>query len=172
MKTFVSTVLLLGLTALAPSALAQTAKLVTEERANLYAGPSDDFPRVAVVPAKRTVQVYGCLPGREWCDVWVNGSRGWIESDNLVYWRNNRASDVRRYDSWYNFPTLTFSLGSYWDTNYRRQAWYGDRDHYDRRWRDDRRGWDRRDYWDRDRRDWRDERDRRDYDRRDRDWNR
>lgn len=170
MKTLVSSALLIGLTAMAP-AMAQNAKLVTEERTSVYAGPNDDYPRVATVPAKRTVQVYGCLPGREWCDVWVNGVRGWVESDDLVYWRNNRASDVQRYDGWYRYPTVTFSLGSYWDTNYRRQAWYGERDHYERRWRDDRRDYDRRD-WDRDRR-WRNDQDRRDYEERrerERDW--
>lgn len=122
MKAIVSSAVLMGLVALAPQALAQTAKLVTDERTSVYAGPNDDYPRVATVPAKRTVQVYGCLPGRQWCDVWVNGVRGWVESDDLVYWRNNRGSDVQRYDSWYRYPTVTFSLGSYWDTNYRRQA--------------------------------------------------
>lgn len=165
MKAIVSSAVLMGLMAVAPQALAQNAKLVTDERTSVYAGPDDDYPRVATVPAKRTVQVYGCLPGRQWCDVWVNGVRGWVESDDLVYWRNNRGSDVQRYDSWYRYPTVTFSLGSYWDTNYRRQAWYGDRDHYERRWRDDRRDWDRDDRrWRDDRRDYHDRRDRdRDY---------
>lgn len=169
MKAIVSSAILMGMVALAPQAFAQNAKLVTDERTSVYAGPDDGYPRVATVPAKRTVQVYGCLPGRQWCDVWVNGVRGWVESDDLVYWRNNRGSDVQRYDGWYRYPTVTFSLGSYWDTNYRRQAWYGDRDHYERRWRDDRRDWDR----DRDDRRWRNDQDRRDYhDRRERerDW--
>ena len=45
---------------------------------NLRAGPSPQFPIVAVIPTDAQVTLFGCVADLTWCDVeMANGDRGW-----------------------------------------------------------------------------------------------
>lgn len=138
---------------------------------NLRAGPSTQYPRVATLSPGAPLSVYGCLGGWSWCDVSFRGYRGWVAGSYIQMMERGNRVMLPAYAPRASIPVVTFNIGSYWDRNYKRESWYGDRSRYDRGpgpgrgrdWHDDRRGHDR------DRDDWRD--DRRD-DRDDRDWRR
>lgn len=131
---------------------------------NLRAGPGTDYPRVATLNPGTPLEVYGCLNGWGWCDVNWNGYRGWVAGSYVQMIDRGRRVALPSYAPRASIPVITFQIGDYWDRNYKRQAWYRDRDRYDhRRWdrRDDRRDHrrdDRRDGRRDDRRDWHDER--------------
>jgi hypothetical protein len=86
-----------------------------------------------------------------------------MSSNYLAYVRDGRRYTGERVVGYIGAPTVSFSVGNYWDNHYRGRSFYRDRDRWDRRG-----GWDRhdrRDDWrdrgSRDRRgDWEDRRDR------------
>ena len=50
----------------------------TTKTVNLRAGPSRDYELVAQVPAGVPVEVNGCVDDWTWCDVSLEGDRGWV----------------------------------------------------------------------------------------------
>ncbi|MBO3762347.1 SH3 domain-containing protein [Ciceribacter sp. L1K22] len=154
-------------------ALAQAANGYATANVNLRAGPSTNYPAVTVIPAGAGVDIYGCLNTANWCDVGFRGIRGWVSGSYLqAGYQQRRVYVAPEYYRPLGIPTVTFSVGNYWDRHYRGRDFYRNRDRWDDRgeWRqerrEERRDWreerreDRRD----DRRDWREERrdDRRD----------
>lgn len=131
MKSIILSLATIGVLAVSPAAVAQSSRVVTQERTTLFAGPDYDYPRVATVQRWQPVRIYGCLYGRDWCDVSVNGYRGWIDSDDLAYGRGGRYGYTNlRYNNGWNYPIISFSFGPYWDNHYRRQPWYAERARY------------------------------------------
>jgi uncharacterized protein YraI len=100
--------LLLPIPALAQSAL-------TTRMVNMRAGPDSAFPLVTWLQAKNQVSVVGCTVDERWCDVVFGRSRGWVYSRYLSMRPVNR------------FPTVTFSVESYWDAHYRSRPWFADK---------------------------------------------
>ncbi len=157
-------------------ALAEAAEGYATANVNMRSGPSTSYPAVTVIPNGTPVEIHGCLADLPWCDVSFYNGRGWVAGRYVqtVYQRNRVYLEPRYYRP-LGIPTITFSVGNYWDRYYRDRPFYRDRDRWDRGpdRRPDRRP-DRVDR-DRDRPDWaRPGRDRPDWDRdRDRpDWNR
>lgn len=150
-------------------AIAEAAPAFSTANVNMRSGPSTRYPAVFVVPAGSRVDIRGCLSSANWCDVSVAGYRGWISGSYLQTSYSQRRVYVEpEYYRPLGIPTVTFSVGRYWDDHYRGRSFYRERDRWSNGpdWRDDN---DRRDR-DRDR-DWRSDNDRRDRDRdRDRDW--
>lgn len=150
-------------------AIAEAAPAFSTANVNMRSGPSTRYPAVFVVPAGSRVDIRGCLSSANWCDVSVAGYRGWISGSYLQTSYSQRRVYVEpEYYRPLGIPTVTFSVGRYWDDHYRGRSFYRERDRWSNGpdWRDD---GDRRDR-DRDRnrdRDWRGDNDRRD---RDRDW--
>jgi len=160
----------LTLAAVAAPSLAQAQNAYTTDYVNLRAGPGLEYPVVFEVAQGQPLESYGCLDGYSWCDVSVNGYRGWIAGEFIQYAYNGGYEPLYVYGPRYHVPIISFSFVSYWDTHYRNYRWYSYRDnwsHYDwrsRRWDDDRwRQWanNNRHDWDRwdGRRDGRDGRD-------------
>ena len=85
---------------------------------NMRAGPDRAFPLVAWLPAGTVVRVFGCTSRPRWCDVSNGRNRGWVNAGYL--------SNIRR-----GTPTVTFSIGPYWDLHYRGRPWYADRSQWD-----------------------------------------
>lgn len=148
--------------AVALPALAEAANGYATANVNLRAGPSTGYPAVTVIPAGAGVDIYGCMSGANWCDVGFAGIRGWVSGSYLqATYQQRRVYVGPEYYRPLGIPSVTFSVGNYWDRHYRSRDFYRDRDRWDRD-----RGWDRRDEWrDNDRRD--DRRDVRRDDRRD-----
>ena len=105
----------LVLAAIAAPNLAQAQTAFTTTLVNLRAGPGFDYPVVFPVPENAPVQSYGCLNDWSWCDVSVNGYRGWMDGQYIVYAYENRRVPVYEYGPRYNLPVVTFEFGSYWD---------------------------------------------------------
>lgn len=98
-------------------AAAQSA--VTNSDVNMRAGPDRVFPVVGWLPPRTSVRVFGCTSDRRWCDVASGRNRGWVHSRYL--------SNVSRGRT----PTITFSVGPYWDLHYRGRPWYSSRSQWD-----------------------------------------
>lgn len=181
--------------AVAAPSLAQAQNAYTTEYVNLRAGPGLEYPIVFAVQPGQPIDSNGCLSDWSWCDVSVDGYRGWMAGEFISYAYGGSYVPLYTYGPRYGVPIISFNFVTYWDRWYRDRPWYHDRDywaHYDwrgRRWDDDRwRRWadDHRHDYDRDHRwgwngrdndhrggwDNRRDGDRHDGDRRDGNWNR
>jgi len=137
----------LAVSAGALPAVAEAAAAFSTANVNMRSGPSTRYPAVIVVPAGSRVDIRGCMSSANWCDVAFAGYRGWVSGSYLqTTYSQRRVSVGPQYYRPLGIPTVTFSIGRYWDDHYRGRPFYRDRD----RWRDgdDRRDADR----DRDRR--------------------
>jgi uncharacterized protein YraI len=108
LQWLVALLLLLPIPALAQSAL-------TNGLVNMRAGPDAACPLVTWFPARTQVFVVGFTVDERWCDVVSGRSRGWVYSRYLAMRPVNR------------FPTVTFSVESYWDAHYRSRRWFADK---------------------------------------------
>jgi uncharacterized protein YraI len=112
------------------AALAQT-EAYTSTPVYLYAGPAQDYPIVAQLPAGQPVTVYGCVSGYTWCDVAIPQARGWVYGGDLTYPYQGSDVPVMTYGTAIGLPLITFSLGTYWGHYYRERPWYPDREHWE-----------------------------------------
>ncbi|MDN2580906.1 SH3 domain-containing protein [Aquibium sp. ELW1220] len=148
-RTF-TTLSALLLSSIAVPALAQDASVTAD--LNMRAGPGSQYPVITTIPDGRSVDIYGCESGLNWCDVSWRGNRGWVYSDYLNYTYDRRTRPVAEWGARLDLPIVSFSFGDYADRHYRGMPWYADRsrwDDNDRRDRDGRRDrGDRRDRWD------------------------
>lgn len=102
--------------------LAYTAKEV-----NLRAGPSRDYPIVAMLPAGVAISVEGCLSDYRWCDVVAGPNRGWVYAGNILYPYQGSTVPVLTYGAIIGIGIIAFSVGDYWDHHYRASPWYPQR---------------------------------------------
>ena len=115
-------------------ALAQAAEGYATANVNMRAGPSTDFPAVTVIPNGRAVEIHGCLSDSPWCDVSFAGNRGWVSGQYVQAIYQNRRVQVRPdYYRPLGIPSVVFSLGSYWNNNYRNRDFYHTRDKWSKR---------------------------------------
>lgn len=135
-------------------AIAEAAPAFSTGNVNMRSGPSTQYPPVIVIPVGSQVDIRGCLSSANWCDVAYAGYRGWVSGSYLqASYSQRRVYVDPQYYRPLGIPTVTFSIGSYWDDHYRNRSFYRDRD----RWRDND-GWRDRDRqrerdrdWDRER---------------------
>jgi uncharacterized protein YraI len=99
-------------------------------QANLRAGPSTDYPIVAVLPAGISVWVDGCIDGYRWCDVTVGPDRGWLYAGNIIYPYQGGRVPLLNYGAVIGIGIIAFSLGDYWDHYYQNRPWYPQRQHW------------------------------------------
>lgn len=126
--------LLAGTFAFAASALpiaASAAPAYTLDGAQIFAGPGDQYPIVAQFGPGVAVEVDGCLNDYSWCDVSYGGNRGWVNAADLAY--GSRRVPILQYGPTLGLPTLTFSLGDYWDRHYRGRPFYAERHRWEGR---------------------------------------
>lgn len=100
---------------------------------NVRSGPGTQYPAVTVFPAGARVEVIGCTTGPGWCDVQGGGVRGWVSASYLDLAYDNRRVRAPSYVARIGIPTVTFSIGNYWDRHYRGQGFYRDRGRYEGR---------------------------------------
>ncbi len=99
----------------------------TSKDVNLRAGPSTDYPVVAILPANVSISVEGCLSDYRWCDVIAGSNRGWVYAGNIVYPYQGSTVPVLTYGSMIGIGIIAFSIGNYWDEHYRASSWYPQR---------------------------------------------
>ncbi len=108
--------------------LAATAQnAFTTRGVNMRAGPDSSYPLVASLPPGASVSVGGCLNSYTWCDVYTGNVRGWVYANYLSYPYQSTQVPIYNYGPALGIPLITFSIGSYWDNNYRGRPFYGDR---------------------------------------------
>lgn len=117
---------------LAPGLASAATGYVTTDL-NVRAGPSTSYPAITVFPGGARVDVIGCTSGPGWCDVRAGGVRGWVSAHYLDLSYGSRRVHAPRYIGRVGVPTVTFSIGAYWDDHYRGRSFYRDRDRFDRR---------------------------------------
>jgi uncharacterized protein YraI len=126
---------LLALAALSgsPPALAQAQyPAFTSGPVNLRAGPSRDYPIVAVLPAGFQVLVQGCLSDFRWCDIVAGYDRGWVYAGNILYNYDNNMQPIVTWGPMIGIGVIGFAFNDYWPRYYRNRPWYGER----HRWAD------------------------------------
>jgi uncharacterized protein YraI len=96
----------------------------------VFAGPSSEFPPVAVLRANSGVRIAGCLADWSWCDIIVSNLRGWVYAGDLVVPYQNDRVAVVDYGPQLGFAIVAFSLHSYWGQHYRGRPWYGEREQW------------------------------------------
>jgi uncharacterized protein YraI len=136
----------LAVSAGALPAVAEAAAAFSTANVNMRSGPSTRYPAVIVVPAGSRVNIQGCMSSANWCDVSFAGYRGWVSGSYLqTTYSQRRVSVGPQYYRPLGIPTVTFSVGRYWDDHYRNRPFYRDRDRWrdGDGWRDDRRDRDR-----------------------------
>jgi uncharacterized protein YraI len=106
---------------------AQPQVAVTARHTNVRAGPAQDYPIVAVLPAGFALSVQGCLPDYTWCDVIAGQSRGWMWAGNINYYYQNSYVPLLNYGPAIGIGALGFFLGDYWGSHYRDRPFYRDR---------------------------------------------
>jgi uncharacterized protein YraI len=94
---------------------------------NLRAGPSSDYPVVAILGAGVNITVEGCMSDYRWCDVSVGTNRGWLYAGNIVYPYQGTNVPLLTFGSAIGIGVIAFSVGSYWDDYYRYRPWYPQR---------------------------------------------
>lgn len=99
----------------------------TSKDVNLRAGPSRDYPVVAILPANVSISVEGCLSDYRWCDVIAGPYRGWVHAGNIVYPYQGSTVPVLTYGPMIGIGIIAFSIGNYWDDHYRASPWYPQR---------------------------------------------
>lgn len=129
MRMRVACVAVMGTVALsiASGAASAQSQAYTNQPVYLYAGPAQDYPVVAQLPAGQPVAVYGCVSGYTWCDVAIAQARGWVYGGYLTYPYQGSNVPIMTYGTAIGLPLITFSIGSYWDHYYRGRPWYGER---------------------------------------------
>jgi len=123
--------------ALLASAAADAATGYTTSRLTLRAGPGRDYPMIDTVSRNTRVTVHGCIDRFDWCDISRGRMRGWVDGDSLNVVYRGRRVGMMEYGPRIRLPIISFSFDNYWDTHYRRAAFYRDRDNWRERWR----GW-------------------------------
>ncbi|TDN63417.1 SH3 domain-containing protein [Paraburkholderia sp. BL10I2N1] len=121
---------LAALSMLSGTASAQEAEAYTNSPVYLYAGPGEDYPVVAELPASLPLTVMGCISDYTWCDVAGSDIRGWVYAAYLSYPYQGSEVPIMSYGTVIGLPIITFAIGSYWGHYYRDRPWYHDRDRW------------------------------------------
>jgi uncharacterized protein YraI len=120
----------LGLFGLVGAAAAQTPGY-TLPQANLRAGPGRDYPLISLVPPGQPTQIFGCESGWGWCDVAVDGMRGWVSGRKLQILYHNRRVGLSYYAPRLALPVIQFNIGTYWGQYYQGRPFYAEHNRWD-----------------------------------------
>lgn len=117
-------ILILSLSTIAE---ARAVEAYTTRTTSLRTGPDLDFPRIERVGIGTLVDVFGCIEGYRWCDVDVEGERGWISGQSLEFTYDGRTGSIDEFAPLLGLMILNFSLHDYWDQHYQQRPWYTQR---------------------------------------------
>jgi uncharacterized protein YraI len=131
-RTGTISALTLILATLALPATASAAEGWARSSGTLRAGPSSDYPAITRVVRGEALDVFGCVRGRTWCDISVDGDRGWFPGGNIELLgsaRRIRVTDPAA--AMLGLSILSFGMTDYWRNHYEDRRFYRD----DRTWR-------------------------------------
>ncbi|OYZ16897.1 MAG: hypothetical protein B7Y35_03025 [Sphingomonadales bacterium 28-64-96] len=104
------------------------------------AGPDLTYPRVGLARARSRVIVHGCLRDWSWCDISSRRGnrasfRGWVVSQHIASLYQGRQQPLNNFAPRIGIGVLGFNINRYWGENYRTQPFYGQRDRWERQYR-------------------------------------
>lgn len=94
---------------------------------SLRAGPDIGYPRIDVIPAGRTIDIYGCTDGWDWCDVSYLGDRGWVAGNYIEFIDSGYYRPLPQYGAQIGIPIVTFVIANYWGRYYSHRPFYRER---------------------------------------------
>src|SRR5579862_7719137 len=97
---------------------------------HLRAGPSMEYPSVALLGRGSTVEVFGCEQGYGWCDAQIGNQRGWVDADYLLAQGPSGPVVIASNGIVLGLAVTPFVFNTYWGAYYRGMPWYGRRDYY------------------------------------------
>lgn len=100
----------------------------------LRAGPDGDYPDVRRLPRGQPVAIMGCLADGRWCDVDLDGDRGWVAVDDLDGEDRGRPASIADLASAGRLRGSDFSIGAYWDRHYRQRPFYAQRQQWEQQY--------------------------------------
>lgn len=119
MKTLVSTTLaVLALTVVSVSA-ARAADGWARSSGVLRAGPGTSYPPVGRIAAGEDMRIHGCLRRWSWCDVSVDGDRGWFPGRRIALESRGRRVELPAAAAIVGLGVLGFERDLYWREHYR-----------------------------------------------------
>lgn len=90
----------------------------------LRAGPGPSYPAVTRIMTGEAVDVHGCIRRWSWCDVSVDGERGWYPGDRIALLRDGRRVVLPSVAGTLGLAILGFERNVYWDDHYRGRPFY------------------------------------------------
>ena len=119
--------LTLGLALLALPTAALAADGFARSSGTLRAGAGSDYPAVMRVASGTSLDVIGCLARHSWCDVAVDGERGWFPGSRIGFLRDGRRVYLSDGGGMLGLTILTFGMADYWGSHYSGRPWYNER---------------------------------------------
>lgn len=108
-----------------------TAALATDgfarSSATLRAGAGSDYPAIMRVSAGTDLDVIGCISRYTWCDVAVDGERGWFPGRRIGFLRDGRRVYLSDGGAALGLTILSFGMADYWGSHYSGRPWYNER---------------------------------------------
>jgi uncharacterized protein YraI len=114
------------------TAAAVTAVIATS--VHLRAGPSIEYPSVAMLLRGQFVEVSGCEQDYNWCDVQVGADRGWVDAAYLQVPSASGPVPVATGGVTLGIAVVPFVLNTYWATYYVGRPWYARQPYYYSYW--------------------------------------
>lgn len=128
MKSRVLAAILVSLGAVCGAAQAQSQVIAyASVSANVFAGPSEDYPVVAVLAPGAQVAVQGCLPDYTWCDVIAGYERGWVYAGAISYPYENTWQPMIAFAPVLGIAVVPFVFAEYWPRHYWNRPFFADR---------------------------------------------
>ncbi|MDO4904222.1 MAG: hypothetical protein Q4A16_01490 [Lautropia sp.] len=118
--------LLLGSLAMPATAQEVVTRARITRSLTLYAGPAVDYPQVQHLEPHTLLGIHGCLPDYDWCDVWADGQRGWIDTAQLRIDVRGQFRPLRIAGPIIGLPVVHFAIGPYWIEHYSGYPWFDD----------------------------------------------
>lgn len=90
---------------------------------NLFDGPGREYERLVRVPEDARVEVHGCLPSFDWCQVTWRGVRGWIDAHGVEVRHAGRMVTIYDFGPRTGIPTYASYDEDDYDDRPARLAW-------------------------------------------------
>jgi uncharacterized protein YraI len=75
-------------------------RVYTRDTTTVYQGPDVSYPPLAEVPENTPLDLWGCLDDRSWCDVGLEGDRGWVMGQTIERIEGSSTVYVQDTSSW------------------------------------------------------------------------
>lgn len=113
---------------LASVGMAEAAEGWARSSSWLRAGPGTSYPALTRVAAGEAVDVHGCTRRWTWCDISVDGERGWFPGDRIALLRDGRRTALPGAAAVLGLAILGFERNLYWGEHYRGRSFGEHRD--------------------------------------------